>query len=541
MITNKNKLSEKLIKGLSTSREIFYNLSYDELFEHETMAHDDKREDGTLTKLGAVSVDTGKFTGRSAKDKYIVKDELTTDSVWWEDQGSTNKPMSKRTWDHLKGLCLTNLSDKKLYVMDGYCGANDDTRIAVRLITEVAWQAHFFKNMFIRPTETELETFEPSFTILNACRTSCKDFADYDLRSEVFIAFNLTERIQLIGGTWYGGEMKKGIFSIMNYFLPQKGMGALHCSANQGENKDVALFFGLSGTGKTTLSADPKRALIGDDEHGWDNQGIFNFEGGCYAKTIDLTEEKEPDIYRAIKRDALLENVVVDQTGNIDFTDNSKTENTRVSYPIYHIDNIVKPVSKAGHANKIIFLTCDAYGVLPPVSKLTKEQAMYQYLSGYTAKVAGTELGITEPTATFSACFGSPFLTVHPTKYAEILGNKMDEHQAEAYLVNTGWAAGSYGIGYRISLKATRAIIDAILDGSINNSEFENTKIFKLQIPKTLPGVKSEILNPRNAWEDEDLYNKTANKLAELFQTNFKKFAATSIGQGLQDSGPVTV
>ena len=413
------------VDGLSTSQPIYHNLSYDELFKHETAENISSLEKGIVTSLGAVNVDTGKFTGRSAKDKYIVEDALTKDTVWWEKDGSTNKAMSQSTWDHLKSLCVNALSDKTLYVIDGYCGANQDTRIAVRLVTEIAWQAHFFKNMFIRPSDNELATFEPDFTILNACKTTCDNFESYGLRSEVFIAFNLTEKIQLIGGTWYGGEMKKGIFSMMNYFLPQKNMGALHCSANQGQNGEVALFFGLSGTGKTTLSADPKRALIGDDEHGWDDNGIFNFEGGCYAKTIDLSAEKEPDIYRAIKRDALLENVTVDAQGNIDFTDNSKTENTRVSYPIYHIDNIVKPVSKGGHANKIIFLTCDAYGVLPPVSKLTKEQAMYQYLSGYTAKVAGTELGVTEPTATFSACFGSPFLTVHPTKYAEILGEKL--------------------------------------------------------------------------------------------------------------------
>ena len=526
------------IEDIKNTKEIFHNLSYEELFAHETSDSLQGYEKGVETSLGAVTVDTGKFTGRSAKDKYIVKDDITESTVWWEDQGSTSKAMSQETWTHLKKLCTTQLSGKSLYVIDGYCGANEDTRISVRLITEVAWQAHFFKNMFIRPTAEELKTFKPDFTILNACQTSCKDYEKYGLRSEVFIAFNLTERIQLIGGTWYGGEMKKGIFSMMNYFLPQQNIGALHCSSNKGKNGDVALFFGLSGTGKTTLSADPKRELIGDDEHGWDDNGIFNFEGGCYAKTIDLTEEKEPDIFRAIRRDALLENVVVDEKGNVDFTDSSKTENTRVSYPIHHIDNIVKPKSKGGHANKVIFLTCDAYGVLPPVSKLSKEQAMYQYLSGYTAKVAGTELGITEPTSTFSACFGSPFLTVHPTKYADILGEKIEKHNADAYLVNTGWTGGSYGIGNRISLKNTRAIIDAILDGSIEDSEFETTKYFKLQIPKTLPNVNSEILNPRNAWKDKDAYQETAVKLAKEFKANFNKFIATDSGKAVQEFGP---
>jgi len=526
------------IEEIKNVQEVYHNLSYEELFLHETNESLEGYEKGYESSFGAVAVDTGKFTGRSAKDKYIVEDATSANTVWWEKDGSTNKPMTQNTWNELKALCTEQLSNKKLYVMDGYCGANADTRIPVRLITEVAWQAHFFKNMFLRPSEEELATFEPEFTILNACRTSCKNYEDLGLRSEVFIAFNLTEKIQLIGGTWYGGEMKKGIFSIMNYFLPLQDIGALHCSANQGNNGDVALFFGLSGTGKTTLSADPKRALIGDDEHGWDSNGIFNFEGGCYAKTIDLTEEKEPDIFRAIRRDALLENVVMDDQGNVDFSDGSKTENTRVSYPIHHIENIVKPVSKGGHANKIIYLTCDAYGVLPPVSKLTKEQAMYQYLSGYTAKVAGTELGITEPTATFSACFGSPFLTVHPTQYAEILGKKMDEHNADAYLVNTGWTGGAYGVGHRISLKHTRAIIDAILDGSIESSEFANFDIFNFQIPTQLNNVDSTILNPMNTWNDKNAYLETAKKLADLFTANFNKFVATDAGKALIQYGP---
>ncbi len=524
--------------GITDAVEIYHNLSYDTLFEHETAEGLESYEKGILTDSGTISVDTGKFTGRSAKDKYIVKDAISEDTVWWEKDGSTNKEMSQDTWAHIKSICTTELRGKKLYVMDGFCGANTDTRIPVRLVTEVAWQAHFFKNMFIRPTEAELTTFKPEFTILNACKASCPDYKDVGLRSEVFVAFNLSEKLQLIGGTWYGGEMKKGIFSLMNYYLPLKGMGALHCSSNQGDNGDVALFFGLSGTGKTTLSADPKRSLIGDDEHGWDNDGVFNFEGGCYAKTIDLSAEKEPDIFKAIRRDALLENVVVGDNGVVDYTDGSKTENTRVSYPIYHIDNIVKPVSKGGHANKIIFLSCDAYGVLPPVSRLTKEQAMYQYLSGYTAKVAGTELGITEPTATFSACFGSPFLTVHPTLYAEILGQKMDEHKSDAYLVNTGWTGGAYGVGNRISLKNTRAIIDAILDGSIENATFETTQYFGVEIPQSLPNVDANVLNPANAWEDKEAYAATAKKLVGQFQDNFVKFANTPSGKAVQEAGP---
>ncbi|MDC0036993.1 phosphoenolpyruvate carboxykinase (ATP) [bacterium] len=534
----KDTLKTANIEGITDTPEIFHNLSYEELFQHETQEGLSELERGTLTSLGAITVDTGAFTGRSAKDKYVVKDDTTQDTVWWEDQGSTNKAMTPDAWKHIKQLCTTQLSGKKLYVMDGFCGTNEDTRIAVRLVTEVAWQAHFFKNMFIRPSDESLETFNPDFTILNACKTSCKNYADHGLRSEVFVAFNLTERMQLIGGTWYGGEMKKGIFSMMNYFLPLKNIGALHCSANQGQDGDTALFFGLSGTGKTTLSADPKRKLIGDDEHGWDNEGIFNFEGGCYAKTIDLTEEKEPDIYRAIRRDALLENVVLKADNSPDFTDGSKTENTRVSYAIHHIDNIVKPVSKGQHASKIIFLTCDAYGVLPPVSKLNKQQAMYQYLSGYTAKVAGTELGVTEPTSTFSACFGSPFLTVHPTLYADILGKKMDEHNAEAYLVNTGWTGGAYGVGNRISLKATRAIIDAILDGSIEDADFETFNLFNFQIPKALPNVDSDILNPINTWENKQAYQEMAQKLAQEFTTNFTKFSATPSGKSLVEAGP---
>lgn len=524
--------------GITSAKQLFRNLDYNTLFEHETSDSLTGYEKAKLTNLDALTIDTGKFTGRSPKDKYIVKDAKTENTVWWSEGGSDNKAITQDTWKHLKDLSTTQLNGKTLYIMDGFCGANPETRLSVRLVTEVAWQAHFFKNMFIRPTQQELDNFKPDWTILNACKTSCKDFEKHGLRSEVFIAFNVTERMTLIGGTWYAGEMKKGIFSLMNYLLPLKGIGSFHCSANMGEKGDTALFFGLSGTGKTTLSTDPKRKLIGDDEHGWDDNGAFNFEGGCYAKTIDLSAEKEPDIYKAIRRDALLENVVVDAEGAIDFKDGSKTENTRVSYPIYHIENIVKPVSKGNHPNKIIFLTADAYGVLPPVSKLNKEQAMYQYLSGYTAKVAGTELGVTEPTATFSACFGGPFLVVHPTQYAQILGKKMDEHNSEAYLVNTGWSGGSYGVGSRISIKATRAIIDAILDGSINNSQFENFPRFDFQIPTSLPNVDADILNPRNTWQDKAAYDATLEKLAGLFSKNFTKFSATPEGQKLAQVGP---
>ena len=527
--------------GLQDSATVYHNLSYEDLFEHETQDHLSVYERAKLTKLDAVTIDTGSFTGRSPKDKYIVRDEATQDTVWWADQGSDNKSISQETWSHLKDIAVTELNGKTLYVMDGFCGANPATRLSVRLVTEVAWQAHFFKNMFIRPSEDDLKSFKPDWTILNACKATCQDFEAHKLRSEVFIAFNVTERMTVIGGTWYGGEIKKGIFSIMNYFLPLKDIGAFHCSANQGKSGDTALFFGLSGTGKTTLSADPNRDLIGDDEHGWDDEGIFNFEGGCYAKTIDLSQEKEPDIFNAIKRNALLENIVMDETGVIDFSDGSKTQNTRVSYPIEHITNIVKPVSKGTHPKKIIFLTCDAFGVLPPVSKLTKDQAMYQYLSGYTAKVAGTELGVTEPTATFSACFGQPFLLLHPTEYARILGEKMDAHGAEAYLVNTGWCGGSYGVGSRISLPYTRSIIDAILNGDLSDAEFEQTKTFKLSIPTQIEGVPSDILRPKNSWSDQESFFETAHKLAKMFRDNFERFTQTDIGQSLVDVGPEIV
>jgi len=527
--------------GIGQYQQCFHNLSFADLFKHETDPALQGFEKGVVSTLGAVSVDTGKFTGRSPKDKYIVKDAVTQDTVWWasgESSGSDNKPITQAAWAHLKEITLNQLNGKKLYVMDGFCGANASTRLSVRLVTEVAWMAHFFKNMFIAPTAEELKNFKPDWTVLNACKATCTDFAKHGLRSEVFVAFNITERMTVIGGTWYGGEIKKGIFSIMNYLLPLKGIGAFHCSANQGKSGDTALFFGLSGTGKTTLSTDPKRALIGDDEHGWDNDGVFNFEGGCYAKCIGLSAEREPEIFAAIRRDALLENCVLDDKGVVDFASKAKTENTRVSYPINHIDNIVKPVSKGGHPKKIIFLACDAYGVLPPVAKLTKEQAMYHYLSGYTAKVAGTELGVKEPSATFSACFGKAFLTVHPTKYADILAKKMQEHDATAYLLNTGWIAGPYGVGHRIPLKENRFCIDAILDGSLDKGQFDILPIFNLAIPRAVAGVDANILNPRNLWSDKSAYDAQAVKLAQMFVNNFKIFTDTANGKALVAAGP---
>ena len=446
--------------GITGTTEVVYNPSYEVLFEEETKPGLEGYEKGQVSELGAVNVMTGIYTGRSPKDKFIVVDENSKDTVWWtsDEYKNDNHPATQEAWQAVKKLAQKELSNKKLYVVDAFCGANKDTRMAIRFIVEVAWQAHFVTNMFIKPTAEELENFEPDFVVYNASKAKVENYKELGLNSETAVMFNITSREQVIINTWYGGEMKKGMFSMMNYFLPLKGVGAMHCSANVGKDGDVAIFFGLSGTGKTTLSTDPKRELIGDDEHGWDDVGIFNFEGGCYAKTIHLSEENEPDIYRAIRRDALLENVVVRADGSVDFDDGSKTENTRVSYPIYHIDNIVKPVSRAGHATKVIFLTADAFGVLPPVSKLTPEQTKYYFLSGFTAKLAGTERGITEPTPTFSACFGAAFLTLHPTQYAQVLVKRMQAAGAEAYLVNTGWN----GTGKRISIKDTRGIIDAI-------------------------------------------------------------------------------
>lgn len=521
--------------GIKNVTEIVRNPSYEVLFEEETKPGLEGYEKGIVTELGAVAVDTGIFTGRSPKDKFIVKDDTTKDTLWWADQGKNdNKSIGQEAWNDLKELVTNQLSDKRLFVIDGYCGANPDTRLCIRVITEVAWQAHFVKNMFIRPSEEELETFEPDFVVMNGAKCTDPKWEEHGMNSENFTVFNLTEKMQLIGGTWYGGEMKKGMFAMMNYFLPLKDIASMHCSANMGENGDVAVFFGLSGTGKTTLSTDPKRALIGDDEHGWDDNGVFNFEGGCYAKTINLSKEAEPDIYNAIRRDALLENVTVRSDGAIDFDDNSKTENTRVSYPIYHIENIVKPVSKGGHANKVIFLSADAFGVLPPVSKLTPEQTKYHFLSGFTAKLAGTERGITEPTPTFSACFGNAFLTLHPTKYAEVLVKRMEAAGAEAYLVNTGWN----GSGKRISIQDTRGIIDAILDGSIDKAETKDIPIFNLEVPTSLPGVDPGILDPRDTYVDPLQWESKAKDLAERFINNFDKYTDTDEGAALVSAGP---
>ena len=523
--------------GIKNVQEIIHNPTFEQLYNDELNPNLQGFEKGQLTELGAVNVMTGVFTGRSPKDKYIVKDSITEDTIWWNSDKAVNdnKPITQNTWNALRDNTTKQLSGKKLYVVDAFCGANENTRLKVRFIMEVAWQAHFVTNMFIRPMEAELDSFgEPDFIVMNGSKTSFKDFANYGLNSEVYIAFNLTEKIQIIGGTWYGGEMKKGMFAMMNYYLPLQGIASMHCSANKGAEGDVAVFFGLSGTGKTTLSTDPKRELIGDDEHGWDDEGIFNFEGGCYAKTIDLSRENEPDIYGAIKRDALLENVTVDADGIIDFKDISVTQNTRVSYPIYHIHNIVKPVSKAGHANKVIFLTADAFGVMPPVSKLTHEQTKYYFLSGFTAKLAGTERGITEPTPTFSACFGKAFLTLHPTKYAEELVKKMEQNKAKAYMVNTGWN----GTGKRISIKDTRAIIDAILDGSIENAETKMVPIFNFEVPTSLHDVNSSILDPRDTYDKVSDWNTKANDLASLFIKNFEQYTDNDQGKSLVKSGP---
>ncbi|ASN83820.1 phosphoenolpyruvate carboxykinase (ATP) [Pectobacterium versatile] len=523
--------------GIHDVRDIVYNPSYELLFKEELSPTLQGYERGIETQLGAVAVDTGIFTGRSPKDKYIVRDDVTRDTVWWSDQGkgkNDNHPLSQETWTQLKQLVTTQLSGKRLFIIDAFCGANPDSRLSVRFVTEVAWQAHFVKNMFIRPSDEELEGFEPDFIVMNGAKCTNPNWQEQGLNSENFVAFNLTERIQLIGGTWYGGEMKKGMFSIMNYLLPLKGIASMHCSANVGEKGDVAVFFGLSGTGKTTLSTDPKRQLIGDDEHGWDDDGVFNFEGGCYAKTIKLSKEAEPDIFGAIKRDALLENVTVLADGNVDFNDGSKTENTRVSYPIYHIHNIVKPVSKAGHATKVIFLTADAFGVLPPVSRLTSDQTQYHFLSGFTAKLAGTERGVTEPTPTFSACFGAAFLMLHPTQYAEVLVKRMKASGAQAYLVNTGWN----GSGKRISIKDTRGIIDAILNGSIDDAEMQTLPVFDLAIPTSLPGVNPDILDPRDTYASVEQWQEKADDLAQRFITNFDKYTDAPAGAALVKAGP---
>ncbi len=515
--------------GLNAVGRVYHNLSYDELFDHET-----KNKEGALSYSGTMIVDTGKFTGRSPKDKYFVKQAPSAEQIAW---GKINQPVSNEIFDELYAEVINYLSGKDIYVTDGYCGSNPLTRKEVRFITEIAWQSHFVKNMFIRPEASELNGFAPSFTVYNAAGLTNPKWQEMGLNSEVFVIFNIERNVAIIGGTWYGGEMKKGIFTMMNYWLPLENILSMHCSANVGKDGDVCLFFGLSGTGKTTLSTDAARKLIGDDEHGWDEDGIFNFEGGCYAKCIDLSPESEPEIFNAIRRDALLENVVYNEDGIVDYTDNSKTENTRVSYPIHHIDNH-EPTLKAGHPKNIIFLTCDAFGVLPPVSKLSKEQAMYYFLSGYTAKVAGTERGVTEPQATFSACFGEAFLPLHPTEYAKLLGEKMEKYQVNAFLVNTGWAGGGYGVGKRMSIKATRACINAILDGSIHAVEFEQTRFFGLNIPKSLPGVDAHLLNPRLAWSDQDEFDATARKLADMFISNFKKYVLDNADFDFTTAGP---
>ncbi len=527
--------------GILDTKEILYNPSYNVLFAEETKPGLDSNERGFITKSGAVAIDTGIFTGRSPKDKYVVVDDKSRDTVWWRSETgktSDNKPLSTEIWNHCKNISMKQLSGKRLFVVDCYCGANKNTRLSVRFIMEIAWQAHFVKNMFIRPEPEELENFKPDFVVLNASRAKNPDWKEQGLHSENFVFFNLTEGMLIIGGTWYGGEMKKGIFSVMNYYLPLRGVASMHCSANVGKKGDTAIFFGLSGTGKTTLSVDPERALIGDDEHGWDDEGVFNFEGGCYAKCIKLSKKNEPDIYNAIRRDALLENLVILSDGTIDFNNSSKTENTRVSYPIYHISNIVKPVSKAGHAKKVIFLTADAFGVLPPVSRLTEEQTRYYFLSGYTAKVAGTERGILEPVPSFSACFGATFLMLDPIIYANELTRKMKMHSAEAWLVNTGWMGGPYGTGTRIELSSTRLIINAILNNTITDCEFVTLPIFNLNIPVIVDGVNPEILDPSKTWDSQTRWRVAATDLALKFISNFSKFTSNPESAKLVNSGP---
>lgn len=523
--------------GIKGTTEILHNPSYEVLFAEETKSDLEGYEVGKVTELGAVNVMTGIYTGRSPKDKFIVFDETSKDTVWWNSPGypNDNHPASPETWKVCKEIALNELSNKKIFVVDGFCGTDKDTRMAIRFIVEVAWQAHFVENMFIMPTKEELADFEPDFVIYNASKAKVENYKELGLNSETVAMFNLTERESVILNTWYGGEMKKGMFSMMNYYLPLRGMASMHCSANTDmDGKNTALFFGLSGTGKTTLSTDPKRLLIGDDEHGWDDNGVFNFEGGCYAKVINLDKDSEPDIYNAIKRNALLENVTVAEDGKIDFADDSVTENTRVSYPINHIKNIVRPVSEGPDAKNVIFLSADAFGVLPPVSILTADQAKYYFLSGFTAKLAGTERGITQPTPTFSSCFGQAFLELHPTKYAEELLKKMEKAGAKAYLVNTGWN----GSGKRISIKDTRGIIDAILDGSINNAPTKKIPYFDLEVPTSLNGVNSAILDSRDTYADVNEWETKAKNLASRFIKNFAKYETNEAGKALVAAGP---
>ena len=523
--------------GINGTTEIVHNPSYEMCFEEETKPGLEGYEKGQVSELGAVNVMTGIYTGRSPKDKYIVVDENSKDTVWWtsDEYKNDNHPASEAVWKEIKALALKELSNKRLFVVDAFCGANKDTRMAVRFIVEVAWQAHFIKNMFIKPTEEELENFEPDFIVYNASKAKVENYKELGLNSETCVMFNITSREQVIINTWYGGEMKKGMFSMMNYYLPLKGIASMHCSANTDMNgENTAIFFGLSGTGKTTLSTDPKRLLIGDDEHGWDDNGVFNFEGGCYAKVINLDKDSEPDIYNAIKRNALLENVTLDKDGKIDFADKSVTENTRVSYPINHIEKIVRPISSAPAAKNVIFLSADAFGVLPPVSILTPEQTQYYFLSGFTAKLAGTERGITEPTPTFSACFGQAFLELHPTKYAEELVKKMKMSGAKAYLVNTGWN----GTGKRISIRDTRGIIDAILNGDILNAPTKKVPYFDFEVPTELTGVDSKILDPRDTYADASVWEEKAKDLASRFVKNFSKYKGNPAGKALVAAGP---
>jgi phosphoenolpyruvate carboxykinase (ATP) len=515
--------------GLQNVGNVYRNLSVDTLIEHAI-----QNEGAKISSTGALMIDTGIFTGRSPKDKFFVNQSPSNTHISW---GDVNRSIEPKVFDELEETAKKQLSNKDIYITDVFCGASLDSRRSIRFVTEVAWQANFIQNMFITPSQEELENFKPDFTVLNACKTIDKAYVSHKLHSEVFVVFNVEKNMSIIGGTWYAGEMKKGIFSMMNYWLPLEGKLSMHCSANIGKDGDTALFFGLSGTGKTTLSTDPKRALIGDDEHGWDDNGIFNFEGGCYAKVINLDQSSEPEIFGAIKKGAILENIVANEEGVVDFTDGSKTENTRVSYPLDHIENHT-PDMKGNHPKNIIFLSADAFGVLPPVSKLTKDQAMYYFLSGYTAKVAGTERGITEPVATFSSCFGEAFLPLHPTIYADLLGQKIDKHNVNVYLVNTGWTGGPYGIGSRMSIKNTRACINAILDGSINNSEFETLPYFNLAMPKTLQGVDTAVLNPRNTWDDKAAYDEAAKNLATMYVENFKKYLTLESEFDFTEAGP---
>ena len=532
------KANELLKYGIEGTTEILYNPTYEVLYNEETKPGLEGFDKGKVTELGAINVMTGVFTGRSPKDKYIVMDKQSKDTVWWNtpEYPNDNHELSEANWVVLKALAVKQLSGKRLFVVDGFCGTNKDTRMKVRFIMEVAWQAHFVTNMFIRPQNQAEFDQEPDFVVYCASKAKVANYQELGLRSDTAVAFNVSSKEQVILNTWYGGEMKKGLFSMMNYYLPLKGIAAMHCSANTDMNgENTAIFFGLSGTGKTTLSTDPKRLLIGDDEHGWDDHGVFNFEGGCYAKVIKLDKESEPDIYNAIRRDALLENVTVDEKGVIDFDDKSVTENTRVSYPIYHIKNIVRPVSAGPAAKQVIFLSADAFGVLPPVSILTPEQCKYYFLSGFTAKLAGTERGITEPTPTFSACFGQAFLELHPTKYAEELVKKMEKSGAKAYLVNTGWN----GTGKRISIKDTRGIIDAILDGSIDKAPTKKIPYFNFEVPTELKGVDTGILDPRDTYANPAQWEEKAKDLAGRFIKNFAKYENNPAGKALVAAGPV--